>query len=147
MTWYETVSLSQPAHWKRERDRKKGGTVSRDIHFIYHLAKIYTFSDYVCCVGTYMVCAYLGTVCAWLHTCTSACFWVCEQGGGTQQHRRQPAAISCAWRSCQNELARPLSLRSAGHAFFHQRMEGWDLGGVFIHTDGQSHTKGGTVDL
>ena len=44
----------------------------------------------------------------------------------------------------------PTSFRSAGHAFFHQRMEGWDLGGVFIHKDRQIRAKeryGGLVNI
>lgn len=34
-----------------------------------------------------------------------------------------------------------LYFRSARHSLFHQRMEGWDLGGAFIHKDRQNHTK------
>lgn len=80
-----------------------------------------------------------------LHECMCVCtlFQAYEQGGGTKQHQGQPAAISCAWQSCQNASARPLSFRSTGHAFAHQEMEGWDLGGVFVHKDRQICTKKG----
>lgn len=83
-----------------------------------------------------------------LHDCIHVCafFQAHEQGGGTQQHQGQPAAISCAWQSCQNALARPLSFRSTGHAFSHQERERWDLGGVFIHKDRQIRTKKGSFE-
>lgn len=67
-------------------------------------------------------------------------FEVCGQGGGTQQHQGQPAAISCAWRSCQNASTRPLCFRSARpSSFSQQRLEGWDLGRC-LHLWGQTES-------